>query len=147
CELDQEGKEKSCEKWSSKNEFQGLITRYIKKQEKQTLELDQEMFSITRVGKKIRLSENERQIERVLCQDLDIEIIRNQPLSSFLQENFIVKNKRNYGRSQEELIFYTDGSLRKSEKGNTVKQDNMGIGWVQVDEKEGNIIDEGCIGA
>ena len=50
-------------------------------------------------------------------------------------------------RKESELIFYTDGSLRRSSTKEKPKIDHMGIGWVQVDDDEKVIIDEGRVEA
>src|SRR6185295_12943777 len=49
--------------------------------------------------------------------------------------------------NNEELIFYTDGSLKKTLTESSVESDRMGVRWMQVDGKEEKVIDEDTIGA
>ena len=57
------------------------------------------------------------------------------------------KNQKNKLENNKELIFYTDGSLKKAATENSTETDRMRIGWVQVDSEEEKVIDEGTIGA
>ena len=47
----------------------------------------------------------------------------------------------------QELIFYTDGLLRRSLQEEGLDTTHIGIGWVQVDDKEEVVIDEGSVRA
>ena len=64
-----------------------------------------------------------------------------------LKEELVYKNQRNKLENNAELIFYTDGSLKKTLTESLIESDRMGVGWVQVDIKEEKVIDEGMFGA
>jgi len=98
-------------------------------------------------NKLIKPSKHESPVKVIVCEDLDIELIKKQRLSQELKEELIQKNQKNKLENNKELIFYTDRSLKKSATENSTETDRMGIGWVQVDSEEEEVIDEGTIGA
>ena len=147
CNLDQMGESESCKRWCQRKELQGSVSRFIKKKEEFYLELDGEMINGIKESDSPRPSCSERLAEEVRCEDLDVELIRKQRISQELKDDLIRRNQTNHMRKESELIFYTDGSLRRSSTEEKPKIDRMGIGWVQVDDDEKVIIDEGRVGA
>jgi hypothetical protein len=145
CKLDQIGEQKSCKKWNNRKDIQGSLSRFISKKEVPKLEIEQEMIRRLEHNKSIKPGKQESLIKAVVCEDLDIELIKKQQLSQILKEELIHKNQKNKLENNKELIFYTDRSLKKSE--NSIESDYMGVGWVQVDSNEEKVIDEGTIGA
>src|SRR5689334_19541703 len=96
-------------------------------------------------SRSINLSSNERQVTEVVCEDLDIELIKKQQVSKKLKEELISRMIKNQTKNRENLIFYTDGSLKKTSK-DQVEEDDMGAGWLQLDENENEVVDRGAIG-
>ena len=76
CSLDHIGEQKSCRKWSNREEIQGSLSHFIKKKgEEPVLEIDQEMIS-ARYKEGIKgPNEHETLVEAVTCDDLDTELI------------------------------------------------------------------------
>jgi hypothetical protein len=147
CNLDQIREQKSCKKWSNREDIQGSLSRLISKKEVPKLEVEQEMIRRLDRNKLIKPSKHESPVKEIVCEDLDVELIKKQRFSQVLKEELIQKNEENKLRINEVLIFYTDGSLKKSAIENTIESEHMGIGWVQVDGKEEKVIDKGTIGA
>ena len=75
---------------------------------------------------------------------MDIEIIKKQHISQLMKDELMKLNQKNKERPKETLIFYTDGLLRRAlgKEGSVV--DQMGSGWVQLDEKEEKVLSESC---
>ena len=147
CGLDQIGEKGSCKKWCRREEVQGSISRFIRKREEIMLELEYEMINGLEKDSKTRPTLDESILEEVKIEDLDIELIKKQRLSQNLKKDLIKRNRKSYTREDPELVFFTDGSLRKSQASVGPKEDHMGVGWVQVDNKEEAILDEGKVGA
>jgi hypothetical protein len=147
CSLDHIGELKSCKKWSYREEVQGSLSRFIRKGEDPQLIIDKEMIYSQQQESKTKIDKSEAQLEDIICYDLDIELIKKQRLSKEIKELLISKNQKNQLNTDNELIFYTDGSLKKAATNNASDFDHMGAGWIQVDTEEEKVIDEGAIGA
>jgi len=145
CELDQVGEAKSCKKWNNRENVQGSIARLVRKGEEITLELDQEMINNPEKSRSFNLNPDEKPVIEVICEDLDIELIKKQRLSEKLKKELIGKFIKNQAENNEELIFYTDGSLKKISK-DGLESDCMGAGWVQLNANEEEAIDKGAVG-
>ena len=147
CNLDQVGENEACKRWCLREEVQGSLSRFIKKKEEISLGLDFEMLKGFDELDRTKATNQENPVEEVLCEELDIELIRKQHLSQNLKNNLIQRIYANQLLNEPEMTFYTDGSLRKSlpEEGPCI--DRMGLGWVQVDGKEEVVLDKGKVEA
>jgi ribonuclease HI len=67
-------------------------------------------------------------------EELEIELIRKQGLNSIITNQLVEILTRNKKRDKRKYSFYTDGALYKKKEENDIGK--MGIGWVQVEEKE-----------
>ena len=79
-------------------------------------------------NKSIKPSKHESPVKEIVCKDLDIEFIKKQQLSQVLKEELVYKNQRNKLKNNEELIFYTDGLLKKTLTESSVESDRIGVG-------------------
>jgi ribonuclease HI len=138
----------SCERKYKKQEIYGTITRYTNRKDGWQLEINTNMLDLNIKRKDYKISSSERHLKEIFIESRDIEIIKKQKISNSIKELLIEKHRRikENNVKQEELIFYTDGSLIKAKKGNQ-DPDSIGAGWVQVNNKEEYVIDEGAIGA
>ena len=75
-----------------------------------------------------KIDKSEAQLEDIICHDLDVELIKKQWLSKEIKELLIAKNQKNQLNTDNELIFYTDGSLRKAATNNALDIDHMEAG-------------------
>jgi len=138
---------KGCEKKYRKHEIKGTISKYISRKDTWQLEINTNMLDITLRKEKCQASNLESNLKEILIESKDIEIIKKQRISNELVELLVEKhNSIRKNNKQEELIFYTDGSLIRGKKDNP-SLDRMGAGWLQVDSKEEDIINEGAFGA
>src|SRR5690349_2911334 len=148
CKYKNNSIEDICERKYKKQKIYETITRYTNRKETWQLEINTNMLDLIVKEKDCKILNPERHLKEIYIENRDIEIIKKQKISNSITELLIEKHKRikENNIKQEELIFYTDGSLVKAEKKNQ-DPDYMGAGWVQVNNKEEYVIDEGAIGA
>jgi len=112
CMLDQIGEPNACKRWNNRKDTQISLSRFIKKREEFMLELSQEMIENIENRLDTTMSTYESSVKEVICEDLDVELIKKQQISQELKEELIEKNQKIKLRDDKEtLTFYTDGSL------------------------------------
>ncbi|CAG8812918.1 33267_t:CDS:1, partial [Racocetra persica] len=62
---------------SNREEIQGSLSRFVKKREEPSLELEQEMINSLHRESRSRSEEYETLIKNITCNDLDIELIKS----------------------------------------------------------------------
>jgi ribonuclease HI len=143
CILNQEEKE-SCLKWYNKENIQGILTSFVKKSEERKLEIEEEMIEISKTEIVHENLIGESPVLEVVESSIEISLINKQRISKKLKEFLIKKLEDNQQEEEKRMIFYTDGSLKKSSI-SVENQDRMGASWIQVDLNEEKIQDEGYV--
>ena len=135
-------------RWNLRKEVLGSVSRFVRrKKENFVFELTQEIINKPAVEKAMKPTGQESTVEQLICEDIDTELIKKQHISQVLKEELISKNQKNHIGGEDELIFYTDGSMKSLHPGKSTAEMVMGAGWVQVDSEEGIVLDKGKIGA
>ena len=71
--------------------MQGSITRFVKRKDGHTLELDEKMLNMQKGGCSSLQESKNHQLKEIVCYNLETELIEKQPISTELKEDFVQK--------------------------------------------------------